>query len=160
MKIFNTIFIGGFALLVLCSCGKEVNLKAEPPKWDIQTCDRCRMLISDKKFSAQIINSQDGKHYFFDDLGCALLWLEGPEAKNWEDKAVIYATDPKDGNWLNIKDSQLVSGYVTPMAYGIGVIPKSEAIPDGKKGITLAEAMAQIQLIKQQKASSKMPHNH
>ena len=94
--LFLSLFI---ASLLLCSCSKEINLEAEAPKWDVQTCDRCKMLVSDKKFSAQVVNPTDGKHFFFDDLGCALMWLQGKEAKEWKDKALIYATDPRNGTW-------------------------------------------------------------
>ena len=48
--LFLSLFISS---LLLCSCGKEITLSAEAPKWDVQTCDRCKMLVSDKKFSAQ-----------------------------------------------------------------------------------------------------------
>ena len=68
--LFLSLFISS---LLLCSCGKEITLSAEAPKWDVQTCDRCKMLVSDKKFSAQVVNPTDGKHFFFDDLGCALM---------------------------------------------------------------------------------------
>ena len=83
--LFLSLFISS---LLLCSCGKEITLSAEAPKWDVQTCDRCKMLVSDKKFSAQVVNPTDGKHFFFDDLGCALMWLQGKEAKEWKDKAL------------------------------------------------------------------------
>ena len=58
--LFLSLFISS---LLLCSCGKEITLSAEAPKWDVQTCDRCKMLVSDKKFSAQVVNPTDGKHF-------------------------------------------------------------------------------------------------
>lgn len=159
MKRFHTLVSAAFITLALCSCSKEVNLNAQSPKWDIQTCDRCKMLLSDKKFSAQVVNPSDGKHYFFDDLGCALLWLEGNEAKAWSDKAIIYATDPANGKWLNVKENQIVSGYVTPMAYGLGVLPKGAKIECGKTALSFEQALEQVDAIKKQKAASKMHHN-
>ena len=154
--LFLSLYI---ASLLLCSCSKEINLEAEAPKWDVQTCDRCKMLVSDKKFSAQVVNPTDGKHFFFDDLGCALMWLQGKEAKEWKDKALIYATDPRNGTWLNIKENELVSGYVTPMAYGIAVLPKGTKPEAGKKVLTFQETLSEIEDVSKQKAAMKM-HKH
>ena len=106
--LFLSLFISS---LLLCSCGKEITLSAEAPKWDVQTCDR------------------------------------------------IYATDPRNGTWLNIKDNELVSGYVTPMAYGIAVLPKGTKPGAGKKVLTFQEALSEIEDVSKQKAAMKM-HKH
>lgn len=156
LKLLSIAFSG----LLLVGCGQEIDLKAQAPKWDVQTCDRCKMLLSDTKFSAQIVNPADGKHYFFDDLGCALLWLQTKEAQGWADHAIVYATDPQNGKWLNIADNQLIFGYVTPMAYGLGVLPKGSAVPEGKKAVSKEEALRLIEDIKNQKAARRKLGQH
>ncbi len=112
------------------------------------------MLLSDHFFSAQIVNPKDGKHFYFDDLGCALMWLENPQNKGWSEDAIIYATNPTDGKWLNTKEAVIVNGYVTPMAYGLAILPKDEKIPEGKKKLSLEEAISQVKNIKKQKDES------
>ena len=67
---------------LLGSCEKK-NPKQLPARlsWDRQSCARCAMAISDRRYAAQLVKA-DGKAYFFDDIGCALQFLE---AREWKD---------------------------------------------------------------------------
>jgi len=38
-------------------------------------CSQCNMDIEDMNYAAQIV-TKDGDTYFFDDIGCAVLWLD------------------------------------------------------------------------------------
>lgn len=73
-KLVNSVLLT-LIISVTAGCSQEPNLSAVDPKWDRDVCERCKMLLSDKNFSSEVINPTDGKHYFFDDLGCALNWL-------------------------------------------------------------------------------------
>ena len=55
--------------------------------------------------------------------------------------------------------AKLVSGYVTPMAYGIAVLPKGTKPAAGKKVLTFQEALSEIEDVSKQKAAMKM-HKH
>mgnify|MGYP006872932420 CR=1 FL=1 len=65
----------------------------------------------------------------------------------------------KERHLANIKDNELVSGYVTPMAYGIAVLPKGTKPEAGKKVLTFQEALSEIEDVSKQKAAMKM-HKH
>jgi hypothetical protein len=69
------------------------------------------------------------KVYFFDDLGCALVWLEdrGPGERPGTE---IWVTDWRDGHWIDARSAHYLPGQQTPMAYGFGAQqdPAPEAI--------------------------------
>lgn len=140
MKTWLKFFAAAAMLAALNGCDKSPNLAAVDPKWDRDVCERCRMLLSDKYFSAEVVNPEDGRHYFFDDLGCAFNWLNEEKNKSWASKAIIYANDAKTGEWLDISRHFLATGYVTPMSYGIGVFKDKKDIEEGKKMISPEEA--------------------
>jgi len=91
-------------------------------KWDRDACERCRMVLSDRKHSAQIrggLKEQKSKVYKFDDIGGAILWLED---KSWKDdaKTEIWVNDHRDGRWLAARDAWFIKGQITPMEFGLG----------------------------------------
>lgn len=110
------------ALLVgACSGGPETG-PAEV-KWDRDTCARCSMVLSDRHHSAQVrATPEPGKRskvYLFDDIGCALIWLE---EKPWRDdaKTEIWVNDHRNGEWIEARSAYYLVGQVTPMEYGLG----------------------------------------
>ena len=102
-----------FTLFVLFGCqqgGEPVEIK-----WDRDSCENCRMLISHKNFATQIYNGS--KTYLFDDIGCAAHWLK----EHPEEKAVkIWVADYRSGKWLDAQSAHYVSGQTTPMDFGLG----------------------------------------
>lgn len=92
-------------------------------KWDRDTCERCKMVVSDRYFAAQI--SIDKKHYMFDDLGCAIHWLQTqPVAENSNTR--IWVTDHRTGKWLDALQSYYIAEKITPMDYGFGAVAGKE----------------------------------
>ncbi len=75
MREFS-LFITFFTLFII-GCGEKRDLSS-PKKvhWDRDMCQRCRMVLSDRKFAVEIIEPKSGRVYYFDDIGCAVLWLE------------------------------------------------------------------------------------
>ena len=81
-----------------------------------ETCDRCRMIISEKRF-ASAYRTYDNILRKFDDLGCAVLhraeqdeeikqfWTYDYEETDWVDRAQAFFVHSKD--------------LLTPMGYGI-----------------------------------------
>ena len=82
--------------LSLSACSDRESLSPKDPAWDRDVCHRCQMMISDRNYSAQVINPAKGEHYFFDDLGCALNWLQETKPV-WKNEALIYANDARSG---------------------------------------------------------------
>lgn len=116
------------ASLLLVSCSQEPKTGPEKVRWDRVICVRCLMAVSDHNFSAQVRGGPIGrksKVYFYDDIGCAVLWLDEQdwwEGKNWwEDAATeIWVTDWTDGTWLDARKAYYVKGHITPMDFQLG----------------------------------------
>jgi copper chaperone NosL len=85
--------------------------------WDRDVCDMCSMALSDRHFAAQIRGGPKNRTHKFDDIGCALKWLERQE---WSAEAPlrIWVTAMDDGRWLDAKTAYYVGGKMSPMGYG------------------------------------------
>ncbi len=109
-------------ILSLMGCG-DPGTGPKEVKWDRDACERCRMVVSDHDYAAQVRYLPEGKKrtrvLFFDDIGCAALWLEG---QPWKDdpKTEIWVTDQHSHQWIDARKAIYVKGRVTPMAYGLG----------------------------------------
>jgi len=108
--------------LLLTSCGEEKTTGAEEVRWDREICARCAMAVSDRNYSAQVRGGRKDKKakvYKFDDLGCAVIWLD---KQNWKDdeRTEIWVNDHRDGKWINAKTAWYVKMNNTPMDYGLG----------------------------------------
>lgn len=60
-------------------CSEERSAGPQVVNWNTDTCERCRMVLSDPKYAAQVrFRAPEGRSQvrLFDDLGCAVLWLE------------------------------------------------------------------------------------
>ena len=114
-------------LLAGCS-GKDATGPGEV-RWDRDSCTRCAMAISDHYYTAQVRGGAAGQRtrlYKFDDIGCAVVWLDG---QPWKDDArtEIWVTDKSSGEWIDARLASYVTGKVTPMDYGLGA--QREAAP-------------------------------
>lgn len=109
-------------LMLLTGCQKEKTTGAVDVRWDREICARCAMAVSDRNYSAQIRGGRKDKKakvYKFDDVGCAVIWLD---KQNWKDDArtEIWVNDYRDGKWINAKTAWYVKMKNTPMDYGMG----------------------------------------
>jgi len=119
------------ATLLLSGCGNDKQTGAEDVKWDRDVCERCQMMLSEHNFSAQIRVFPKGKKrsrvYKFDDLGCAVLWLNGNRTdtayKN-DPRTEIWVNNYKTDEWIDAKQAWYVKGLTTPMNYGLGAQPE------------------------------------
>lgn len=108
-------------ILILSACSEQ-NTGPADVKWDRDACERCRMMLSDRNYSAQIRVFPEGKRskvLKFDDIGCATLWLDSSEFKD-DQKTEIWVRGRKEEKWLDAKKAWYVKGMVTPMNYGLG----------------------------------------
>jgi len=111
----------------VASCTGDPGTGPVEVKWDRDTCERCRMVLSDRFHSAQVRGGPAGektKVYKFDDIGCAVIWLED---KAWKDeqRTEIWVTDHQSGEWLDARKAFYVTDQLTPMEYGLGAQKES-----------------------------------
>lgn len=66
-KFSQLIFLIFISLLVIPSCGSE----PEPINYGTDECEYCRMLITDKRYGAEIVTDK-GKIYKFDSIECMI----------------------------------------------------------------------------------------
>ncbi|WP_428623235.1 hypothetical protein [Sedimenticola sp.] len=117
------LFLLSLVLLLIAGCSGDPGTGPGDVRWDRTACERCRMVLSDRKHVAQVryfpANSSRSKLEQFDDIGCAVVWLED---KPWKDdaKTQIWVADRHGAGWLNAKEAFYVKGDVTPMEYGLG----------------------------------------
>jgi len=120
------VLVMGFQGLII-SCSGEEKTGPEEVRWDRISCDLCRMAVSDHFYSAQVRGGPEGRRakvYYFDDLGCAALWLVNQDWKN-DPKTEIWVNDFQSGEWLNAKEAVYVGGNITPMDFGLGATMES-----------------------------------
>ena len=123
-------FLGRFALTplagLLAACGKSgwpegmVDIK-----WDRDTCTRCAMVISDRRFAVELRGGPKDTALKFDDIGCLAFWLrdKAPE-QPWllEAATRIWVADftskPDNVVWLDARKAHFAGGKMSPMGYG------------------------------------------
>lgn len=76
----------------------------------------CMMNIKSQNHSAQAI-SPTGNTWFFDDIGCLILWIED---KSFKDEAKFYAFSIDSKKWIDAREACYIIGSKTPMLYGFG----------------------------------------
>ena len=116
-----------FIILLLSACSQQEETGPGKVRWDQETCLRCAMAVSDRKFSAQVRGGDAAgftRLYKFDDIGCAVIWLD---QQPWKDdpRTEIWVNDHRNGQWIDARTASYVTGKITPMGYGLGA--QSEA---------------------------------
>ncbi len=111
-------------LASLAGCDGDPGTGPVDVTWDRDACERCRMVLSDRHFAALVRAPPDtvgkrSKVYRFDDIGCAVLWLD---QQPWKDRTgvEIWVKDHRDGAWLDARAAHYVAVKNTPMEYGLG----------------------------------------
>jgi copper chaperone NosL len=101
-------------------------------KWDRDTCVRCSMVISDRRFAAEMRGGEKNVVFKFDDIGCAVFWMRD-KAKDYPwmtDSATrIWVADVAStgDKWLDARKAQYVGGKTSPMGYNQGARSYVEA---------------------------------
>jgi len=150
------LFILFFSLLAFEGCEKKPLGAVAKMHWDRDMCERCKMAISERKFAVQVIDPHSGKVYKFDDIGCAVLWMD-EMGFPWKNQAIIWITDAKTGAWIDAREARYTEGAITPMAYGFSAYSEA-TLPKGKKVYHFKEVSKTIQEI--EKENSKKVRNY
>ncbi len=113
-------------LFLLAACHQEHKTGPVEVKWDRDTCVRCSMALSDRRFAVQVRGGQKHMTYKFDDFGCAVFWLKD---QPWagEPATEIWIRDMRSDMWLDARRAYYVANNTTPMAYGYGAVAAPEA---------------------------------
>ena len=139
----RTVFLTLLIALSLLSCGKKDANAPKDPHFDRDMCERCKMVVSDRHHTVQTKDPTTKKVYFFDDIGCLVLWFEENKIA-WSDKAPIWITDAKTGEWIDARKAYYDSGNVTPMAFGFMAHKTKNDIDKKKRIFTYDEVKASI----------------
>lgn len=109
------------ALLAGCKRAAELPEGMVEIKYDRDTCVRCSMVISDRRFAAQLSGGPKQQSYKFDDIGCVVHWLE---QQAWgKDPAVrIWVADSQNQSWLDARKAWYVGGKASPMGYNFAAV--------------------------------------
>ena len=130
-------------LLSFMGCEKRDVSELREVHWDRDMCERCKMVVSDRHHTIQLINTENGKSYMFDDIGCMVLWLKD-EKIEWFSTAKVWITDASSGEWIDAKDANYKDGFVTPMAYGFSAHKTKESIKAGQEIIDYDEVVKRV----------------
>jgi hypothetical protein len=109
----------------LCGCSRsELPEGMSEIKWDRDTCVRCNMIISDRRFAAQAYGGPQKRTFKFDDIGCAVFWLN---ALAWGNEAAtkLWVADSGGGdavNWLDARQAHYAGGKSSPMGYNFAAV--------------------------------------
>lgn len=103
-------------------------------KWDRDTCVRCNMVISDRRFAAQMRGGPDNTVFKFDDPGCLVFWLkEKAEKYPWMADAATrmwladFNSKSRDEmQWLDPKRAFFVT-RTSPMGYNFAAVSVPQA---------------------------------
>jgi len=133
-------------VLLLAGCSAGETSGPVEVRWDRETCTRCAMALGDRLSAAQVRGAAPGevtRVYKFDDIGCAVLWLDG---QPWKDDArtEIWVTDRNTGQWLDARTATFVPGVRSSMGFGLGaqtgVVPQGMDFARARKYIYEVEA--------------------
>jgi len=119
-------------LLFISACSGDPEAGAVIVEWEQHGCKRCNMVLSDRFHAAQIRHKPAGdapsEVYIFDDIGCAVVWLED---QKWKDDPAteLWVNEYETGNWIDARKAFYLAGQQTPMQYGLGA--RLEAVPEG-----------------------------
>lgn len=118
------------ALSSLGGCGSKGNWPEgmQPIMWDRDTCVRCSMVISDRRFAAEMRGGPKNTVFKFDDIGCAIFWMrDKASAYPWMAEAAtrLWVADVtskgNDVRWLEAKTAHYVT-KTSPMGYNFGAV--------------------------------------
>jgi hypothetical protein len=111
----------------LAACSSDSGTWPEgmlPIKWDRDTCARCAMVISDRRFAAEVRGTGTNQVAKFDDIGCAVTWCaEKLKAQPWlaEPTTRLWVAEfsGQGQRWLEARNAHFAPGPRSPMGYDL-----------------------------------------
>ena len=99
-------------VLLFVACTPAVPA-ADEPVWGKQACSHCAMLVGDRASAAQV-QLENGRHLFFDDVGCLVSW----EARQHPPVKARWVRDANATRWIDPAQARFATGRPTPMDFG------------------------------------------
>ncbi len=97
------------------------------------------MVISERRHAVQTRTPGHHTAHAFDDLGCALLWVDEQGLAESDPPQEVWVRDAKDSQWISASSAQFESGFPTPMAYGFATTDHGVALEAVREQIRTAE---------------------
>ncbi len=132
-QLLGRLSLGAFVLTPLAAalsgCGKSAWPEGMVEiKWDRETCPRCSMVISDRRFAVEVRGGPKDTVVKFDDIGCftfwvrdrikEMPWLAEPATRMW---VADSSSKGKDVIWLDPRKAQFIT-KTSPMGYNFGAV--------------------------------------
>lgn len=130
------------AMELLTGCWQSPTTGPGEVRWNRQTCERCQMVISERRHAVQIRAPGKRNTHAFDDLGCALLWLDEQGLTGSEPPRELWVQESTGTHWIDGHTARFEDGLPTPMAYGFGV---------AEAGISLGEVHDRVREAEQRR---------
>jgi len=99
------------------------------------SCSKCKMDVKNLDYAVQVV-MQNGDTYFFDDIGCMILWLKEHQG----DVAKRYVKTLDTKRWIEVEKAHYSRIAPSPMGYGFGAVEAS------KEGLVSYEKMQALML--------------
>jgi len=121
----KVVLLLGLMLLTACISQEpsDIPLHAEE-------CEYCKMVISDERFTAQLV-SDKGKSYPFDSIECMAAYAhQNPEIATG---AKLYVSDfTQPGQWLTIEEASIYQSedIQSPMGLSLFAIHRESSVPN------------------------------
>ncbi|MFO0598116.1 MAG: hypothetical protein U0228_22630 [Myxococcaceae bacterium] len=106
--------------LALAACTSGSSDGPAEVKWDRDVCRSCGMVMSDRHFAAEV-RAPSGAVSKFDDIGCALKWLDEQPFAN-DPATKLWVARGSDGAWLDGRTAHYVAGKTSPMGFNFSAV--------------------------------------
>ncbi len=90
-----------------------------------ETCDFCGMPVGDRRYAAEIWNSETGRVRVYDDFGCAVIAADRRKELSRPDIAFWVADESDPTRWLDARSAGYRAGVATPMGHGYAAGPEA-----------------------------------
>ena len=137
------LFLSMLIIFSFFGCDKKVETGPAKINWDRDMCDRCVMVLSDRKNTLQLKDPNTQRVFKFDDIGCMVLWFK-EENIEYKDTVEILITDAITGEWIDARKAFYATENITPMGYGFSGYKSKESTKDGKEFISYDEAVKRV----------------
>ncbi len=145
MNILTFVIVVAVIVILLLSLGSEEGAryvykgntahKAVSIKAKEYQCSECSMDVKELDYAAQLI-TKEGDTYFFDDIGCVVLWLESHSP----DTHIILTQTLDTHQWIDATKAWYSRIAPSPMGYGFAAVEKQ------KEGLVSYEEMKLLML--------------
>jgi len=144
------LFIYSLFFVALANCTSK---KVEPIDFNHDSCHYCKMLITDKRFGAEIVASK-GKNYKFDSLECMQNFEgEQPDKVGAEGKRYVVDTSSQEGVLILVDEAFYFVDPKIRSPMGLGFMTSSSE--EGLKKLVGADKSNQF--IRWNEVKSKLP---